>query len=197
MTSITLTHDLFLTLSSDARAEIVAALIKSGNNPAAAALGKKAKKVKKEKDPDAPKRPANDWIKFSTRVEKLIRESEVANGVGKDAKMKTTAVKKFASDLKKVKAYSEWADADILDHLTGWTPSSAPSSESEGESAPATPAKAAAAAAEAPGAPAKRRGPKKLEEMTEEERTEHKKRIEARAALKKSGGSAAAAIESS
>ncbi len=38
--------------------------------------GKKEKKAKKERDPNAPKKESNNWIKFTTRVRKVLEVSE-------------------------------------------------------------------------------------------------------------------------
>jgi hypothetical protein len=83
------------------------------------------KKEKKPVDPDAPpkeKRPPNAWILFSTRVEELVRAAEAAAGTPKESVMKTVVVKQFSSYLKGQKAYEEWADDEITEAMTTWTP---------------------------------------------------------------------------
>lgn len=97
----------------------------------AAAGGAEAKpadaaEAKPAADAEAPaepkKRAPNEWILFTKRVEALIRQKETADGVGKEAKMKTVVAKQFASHLKSQKAYAEWTDEDIVSALVGWAP---------------------------------------------------------------------------
>ncbi len=77
--------------------------------------GAKTKKPKKERDPDAPKREPNDWIKFTQRVDGLLK--------GADKSFKRVAdSKKFAAHLKKAKVYAEWTDDAILAERETWTP---------------------------------------------------------------------------
>ena len=156
---------------------------------AARKAAKKAAKAAAAADPDAvpaEKRPPNAWIIFSGRVEKVIREKELAAGVEKDAKMRTVVVKQFAAALKKEKAYDDWTDAEILEALDSWTPpvkvvAAAGASESDVESVH-TPAPAEAADAPAPSA--KKRGPKKLADMTDDERAAHTAKLAERKAKK-------------
>ena len=149
---------------------------------------KKAAKAAAAADPDAPPaptRPPNAWILFSGRVEKVIREKEIATGVAKDAKMRTVVVKQFAAALKKEKAYDDWSATDILDALDSWTPppkaivaepvAAAGASESDVE--PVHTDDAAAAAS-------KKRGPKKLADMTDDERAAHAAKLAERKAKK-------------
>ena len=42
--------------------------------------GKKVKKSKKEKDPNAPKREPNDWVKFTSRVRSVLKEQMESKG---------------------------------------------------------------------------------------------------------------------
>jgi hypothetical protein len=202
---------MFATLSDVARAELVkmlaappaaataAAFVASAPDPASAddTPKKRGRKPKKVVDPNAPpkeKRAPNDWILFSTHVEKVIREKEAADGVDKDAKMRTVVAKQFASSLKSIKPYSEWADADILVALSTWTPPEVSkqavakaAAEAEAAAAPA-PADAAEAAAAA-----KKRGPKKLADMTPEERAAHDEKVAERKAKKAVAADAPAA----
>jgi hypothetical protein len=201
MASITITHDMFAAMSDGARAELVKMLTAA---PAAApsavaavvtddgaqTLKKRGRKPKKVVDPNAPpkeKRPPNSWILFSGRVEKLIRDAEKEKDTAKDAKMRTVVVKQFASFLKKTKADAEWTDEDILAALDGWTPPVAaePAAESVADAEPASDAEPATEpAAEPATAAAKKRGPKKLTEMTAEERAAHDAKIAERKAKK-------------
>jgi hypothetical protein len=218
MASITITHDMFSALSDAARAELVkmftaapasAVTVTSSPSPPSSAddtpvkRGRKSKKVKKPVDPDAPpkeKRPPNDWILFSNRVEKVIREKELADGVDKDSKMRTVVVKQFASSLKTVKPYDEWVDADILSTLSTWTPpevSKQAVAKAAAEAAATAPDAAATAPAADPApdaAPQKKRGPKKLAEMTADERAAHDAKLADRKA-KKAAAPAAASSE--
>jgi hypothetical protein len=107
--------------------EAVAKLLKEHSAAAPAVAPKKAKKSKKSSDSadssePKPKREANDWIKFSQRVEQLVRATEEAAETPKEQKMRTTVVKQFASHLKTLKAYAEWDDSDIQTALAEWTP---------------------------------------------------------------------------
>lgn len=209
MASITITHTMFATLSDAARAELVkmlaappsatapAAFVASAPDPASAddTPKKRGRKPKKVVDPNAPpkeKRPPNEWILFSTRVEKVIREKETADGVEKDAKMRTVVAKQFASSLKAVKPYDEWVDADILDALSTWTPPevSKQAVAKAAAAAPTSPVDADATAEAAAAAPeAKKRGPKKLADMTPEERAAHDEKVAERKAKKAASSS--------
>ena len=197
MASITITHDMFAAMSDGARAELVKMLTTVPAAPATAAVAsaapapdapapnkKRGRKPKKVVDPNAPpkeKRPPNSWILFSGRVEKLIRDKETADGAAKESKMRTVVVKQFASSLKKVKADAEWTDEDILAALDGWTPPVAAEPVADASAAPpATDAEPAEPAATA----AKKRGPKKLAEMTADERAAHDAKIAERKAKK-------------
>jgi hypothetical protein len=71
------------------------------------------KKAKKEKDPDAPKKEANPWIKFTQRVSNLLKEAKIETGPA-------TVSKQFASALKDQKAYEEWTDEAILAAWPTW-----------------------------------------------------------------------------
>jgi hypothetical protein len=96
--------------------------------------GKPAAKASKAVDPAAPpkeKRPPNAWILFTIRVEKVVRDAEKAAEEKraaetpeepKKAPLHTMVTKQFASYLKEQKAYEEWADEEIAEALTTWTP---------------------------------------------------------------------------
>jgi len=91
---------------------------------------KTPKKARKAKDPGAPKKEPNVWIKFTQRVGELLKTT--------DHKGPATIGKQFASHLKDVKAYDEWTDAEILHQFSSWTPPVKGSSAAE-----AAPAEAA------------------------------------------------------
>jgi hypothetical protein len=74
---------------------------------------KTPKKARKAKDPSAPKKEPNVWIKFTQRVGLLLKTT--------DHKGPATIGKQFASHLKDIKAYDEWTDAEILHHFSSWT----------------------------------------------------------------------------
>ncbi len=201
---------MFAALSDAARAELVKMLAAPPSAGGAAALApvpvalssaddtpkKRGRKPKKVVDPNAPpkeKRPPNEWILFSTRVEKVIREKEAADGVEKESKMPTVVVKQFASSLKAVKPYDEWVDADILETLSTWTPPevSKQAAAKAAAAAPPSPADADAGATAAAAAPeaTKKRGPKKLADMTPEERAAHDAKVAERKAKKAASSS--------
>ena len=69
---------------------------------------------KAKKDPGAPKKEPNVWIKFTQRVGTLIKTAHP------DAKGPATIGKQFCSFLKEQKAYDEWADEEILEAYDGW-----------------------------------------------------------------------------
>jgi hypothetical protein len=105
-----------------------------GSAPASAPSGKapksakaKAPKAKAASDDSADaepkeKRAPNAWILFSARVEKLVRAAEEAAETPKESRMKTVVAKQFASHLKSLKAYDEWADDEVTEALSDWTP---------------------------------------------------------------------------
>ena len=74
---------------------------------------KTPKKARKAKDPSAPKKEPNVWIKFTQRVGLLLKTT--------DHKGPATIGKQFASHLKDIKAYDEWTDAEILHDFSSWT----------------------------------------------------------------------------
>ncbi len=97
----------------------------SGGKAAKAPKPAKKTKAASEDSADAEpkeKRPPNAWVRFTTRVEKLVRAAEEAAGTPKESAMKTVVVKQFASHLKSQKAYDEWTDEEVTEALPGWTP---------------------------------------------------------------------------
>jgi hypothetical protein len=81
------------------------------NASKASSPAEKTKKVKKERDPDAPKRVPSVWEQFNSRVRTILTTG------GQDAKH---SVMQFCSFLKEKKSYDEWTDAEILDAFGGW-----------------------------------------------------------------------------
>ncbi len=173
---------------------------------------------KKEKDPDAPKREPNDWIKFTSRVRSVLA-TEMEEG----KKVAPKAVTQTASSLKEAglmgsatdeqirAAYKEWLanpPAVSKSEAAGRTKKSKASTASDASSTASSASGAgsgasgagsgasgagsgggAAAAAEAP---KKKRGPKKLTDMTPEERAAHDAKKEAKKAAKKGGAAPSA-----
>ena len=92
-------------------AQMKATLGASGSVPATP-----VKKTRTKKDPDAPKKEPNDWIKFTQRVSAALKEGGVEVGVA-------TISKQFASSLKEQNnVYSEWTDEAIVAAWKTWTP---------------------------------------------------------------------------
>jgi hypothetical protein len=80
-----------------------------------------AKKAKKMKDPDAPKKEANVWIKFTQRVGALLKAAASEDGADAEHfKGPATMVKEFCSMLKGQKSYDEWADSEVLEAFESW-----------------------------------------------------------------------------
>jgi hypothetical protein len=78
-------------------------------------------KTKKEKDPDAPKKPANVWIIFTQRVGNLLKEAASADVArAEHFKGPATMVKEFCSMLKGQKPYEAWADSEVLEAFESW-----------------------------------------------------------------------------
>ena len=74
---------------------------------------KKARKVRKEKDPNAVKKAPNAWILFVARIRSLLDGDEAL-------KLKPTHANQFASSLKKVKEMSAWTDSEVLAERRKW-----------------------------------------------------------------------------
>ena len=165
----------------------------------AAPSGKASGKSTKTVDPDAPpkeKRPPNDWIRFTIRVERLVRDWEHGESLRLQAEdptakitpLHTMAVKQFASSLKKEgQSYDDITEKDMVEALKTWTPP---------ETSKRAAAKAAAAAA-AP-APAAEEGaeaaaPKPKRQWSEETKAAAAAKRAATLAKKAGSGGAAAA----
>jgi hypothetical protein len=81
-----------------------------------------AKKVKKMKDPDAPKKEANVWIKFTMRVGNLLKAAcaEASEAEKEHFKGPATMVKQFCTVLKGQKPYEAWMDSEVLEAFESW-----------------------------------------------------------------------------
>ena len=75
------------------------------------------KKVKKVRDPNLPKREPNAWIRFTQRVEGVLRAAE--KGFERCA-----TSKQFCKVLKDKKPYAEWLDEEVLAERDEWEPPS-------------------------------------------------------------------------
>jgi len=79
------------------------------------------KKAKKERDPDAPKKEANVWVKFTQRVGELLKAASAEDADRADHfKGPATMVKSFSSMLKGKKEYDTWEDSEILEAFESW-----------------------------------------------------------------------------
>jgi hypothetical protein len=169
------------------------------------------KKEKKPVDPNAPpkeKRPPNSWILFSMRVEKLVRAAEeLAGKTTKEQRMHTVVIKQFAASLKSTKPYDDWADDEITEAMTTWTPpevskmSAAKAEKALGVGAPASSDSAsvasdasdAPAVADASGAPTPASKPKRV--MSDEAKASMAAKRAATIAAKKALGGADAVAD--
>lgn len=89
----------------------ILALEASRAAPSAAPV--KAKRAKKERDPDAPARAPTAWILFTSRVRALLKDHGFSTGV---------EVQQFASSLREANSdLSSWTDAQILSSRSSWT----------------------------------------------------------------------------
>jgi hypothetical protein len=165
----------------------------------------KGKRAKKVKDPNAPKKEPNDWIKFTSRVRSVLA-TEMADG----KKVLPKAVTQVASALKEASLMPSATDAQIKAAYADWVanPPAVSKMEAEGKSkkskkseasdasstasevSAANPSSAAAATSEA--APAeKKRGRKPMSEEAKKAAAE--KRAATKAAKK---GNAAPSVTS-
>lgn len=89
--------------------------------------GKKEKKAKKERDPDAPKKEANNWIKFTSRVREVLKTEGFSTGVEvtqfcrtlKEA-LPTHEVENASGKTVTEPDYSAISDEDILVQRRSW-----------------------------------------------------------------------------
>ncbi len=89
--------------------------------------GKKEKKPKKERDPDAPKRESNDWIKFTQRARAVLKANGFDTGVEVTqfcGELKEKMSKKSITDVKgnskDVPDYDSVNDEAILTARKAW-----------------------------------------------------------------------------
>jgi len=133
--SSTISAELIRELLKQNRDEIISAMtemMKSSPSASAAiteAVSKKSRKSKAKSETDdssstkeKTKRPANNWVQFTMRIESLIRKHEEDTTVSAADKMKTTIVKQFCSHLKEQKGYDGWTDSGVIEELATWTP---------------------------------------------------------------------------
>lgn len=77
------------------------------------ALEDRMKALKAMLNPVKKERKPNAWILFNQRIDALMKENNTPfPGIGE--------AKKFASSLKKQKAYAEWSDTEIISERTDW-----------------------------------------------------------------------------
>lgn len=94
---------------------------------AKASPSKKEKKPKKERDPDAPKRESNDWIKFTQRARALLKKEGFDTGVEVTqfcGELKEKMPKKSTTDSKgnskETPDYESLSDEAILSARRAW-----------------------------------------------------------------------------
>lgn len=75
----------------------------------------KGKRAKKSKDPNAPKKPANDWIKFTSRVRSVIA-TQMTDG----KKPVPKAVTQVSASLKDASLMPSATDAQIIAAYQNW-----------------------------------------------------------------------------
>ena len=91
-------------------------------NPITSSIQSTPKKSKKTaQNPDAPKKPNNVWITFTTRVTQLLKTASTQDGANLDHfKGPATMVKSFCKMLKETKPYEAWEDSEILEAFESW-----------------------------------------------------------------------------
>jgi len=181
----------------------------------------KGKKSKKAKDPDAPKKEANAFIKFTVRVGNVFKAAiAAAKEAGDEERVKhlthpaplnkqycsflkdqrTTEVEKNGKSVT-VPDYSAWEDSEILEAFESWTPPEVSKMEAAGKTKKQKKAAADSSASEsgsvAEEAPKER---KKRAPLTEEQKAERKRKMAekkaAKAAAEKSAEAEASGSES-
>jgi hypothetical protein len=114
-----------LSLPSSELPALLAMAAKNGVKIDSAIGAKKMKKPKKERDPNAPKKEPNSWIKFTQHVRQVLLEGgcELKGFVGqqycKDVKSSLPTVEENG---KQVPNYESISDADLLTGFKKWTP---------------------------------------------------------------------------
>jgi len=178
----------------------------------------KASKDKKAKDPNAPKRPANDYIKFTVRVGNLFKAAiAAAKEAGDEDRIKqlahpVTINKQFCSFLKDQRSkevekngkqvtvpdYDAWEDTEIVEAFESWTPPEHSKMELAKKAKSATSSvDGSEASADSDSAPASaseaKKERKKREPMSEEAKAAMKEKRAATVAAKKAAAAPAAA----
>jgi len=193
---VSLTTDQLKALIADAVRDVISNgaldLSKVVSAASSSAAPAKAKRVKKERDPDAPKKEPNDWIKFTSRVRSVL-----AGQVEDGKKMHPKAVTQTASKLKDASLMASATDEQIVAAYRDWlaNPPAVSKMVAEGrdkksKKSVSDGASSVASNSTAPNAAAvtekKKGGRKKLTDMTAEERAAH----DAKKAAKKAAKSA-------
>jgi hypothetical protein len=162
----------------------------------------KAKRAKKERDPDAPKKEPNDWIKFTSRVRSVL-SGQVEDGkklhpkavTQTASKLKDASLMATASDEQIIAAYRDWlANPPAVSKMVaeGRDKKSKKSKSSDGSSsAPST------VVADAPSADAKPKKERKPRAKMTDEQKAAKKAAKAAKAAKTEAPKAAAVVEPS
>jgi len=150
-------------------------------------------KTKKEKDPNAPKKPANDWIVFTQRVGNLLKAAGAADAArAEHFTGPATMVKSFSSMLKGQKPYASWSDDEVLEAFESWErPVQAPRAKKSAESSPA----ASAPASDTGSVTSEKKERKKPAPKSDEEKAIIAAKRAATIAAKKAGGAPAPAPE--
>lgn len=115
---VSMTQDQLKALIADALRDALAGNLDLSKVVSAAssdAKPAKAKRAKKERDPDAPKKEPNDWIKFTSRVRSVL-----AGQVEDGKKMHPKAVTQTASKLKDASLMATATDAQIIAAYREW-----------------------------------------------------------------------------
>jgi hypothetical protein len=84
-------------------------------NLSAVAVPAKGKRAKKERDPDAPKREPNDWIKFTSHVRSVL-----ATQMEEGKKVAPKAVTQVSSALKEASLMPSASDEQIIAAYKNW-----------------------------------------------------------------------------
>jgi hypothetical protein len=204
---VSMTQDQLKALVADALRDALAgkldlsAVVSSASSSAPA----KAKRAKKEKDPDAPKKEPNDWIKFTSRVRSVL-----APLAAEGKKLHPKAVTQTASALKAADlmgsasddqiraAYAEWLahPPEVSKMVQNGQDAASRKARKEGSDASSTASSAKSAKQEdeasAEDAAPKKKGGRKP--MTPEQKAEAKAKRDAKKAAEKAGGGGAAVV---
>ena len=164
------------------------AQLKSMIAEAVAAAGGKSIVGKKQKDPNAPKKDPSSWALFMKRLSDLLKSNDI--------KLPGPTIMQLAGSFKDHKGttdYDSWTDQDILSFHSTWEKPE----HSKAELAKMEKGTSDTASSSGEEGVKKRRGPKKLTEMSVEEKAEHDRKVierrEAKDALKEKETAAAPA----